>query len=155
MDCPNLRELRRESRKEVGDAFTSVSNLLGGSKQSENGKADTVSRAKMVQTVLNFAEASQWFCRRGQLFIRRAAWESITLLLPLWPSEYKGPRFDSFLIGEVLGHKSTLQLRLFFWERDFWFCTASLVRTFTVLGEEINKNRLDSCNGVGESIFLV
>ncbi|OQE11161.1 hypothetical protein PENFLA_c080G07693 [Penicillium flavigenum] len=32
VDCPNLREPRRELRREVGDAFNSVSSLLGGSK---------------------------------------------------------------------------------------------------------------------------
>lgn len=43
VDCPNLKELRRELRKEVGDAFNSVPSLLGGSKQGERGKPDTVS----------------------------------------------------------------------------------------------------------------
>jgi ribonuclease HI len=65
VDCPNLRDLRRELRREAGDAFNSVSSLLGGSKQGEKGKPDTVSRAKTVQAVLDFAEASQRFCSRA------------------------------------------------------------------------------------------
>ncbi|KAG2000717.1 hypothetical protein GB937_010907, partial [Aspergillus fischeri] len=31
VDCPDLRDIRRELRREVGDAFSSVSSLLGGS----------------------------------------------------------------------------------------------------------------------------
>jgi ribonuclease HI len=65
VDCPNLRDLRRELRREAGDAFNSVSSLLGGSKQGEKGKPDTVSRARTVQAVLDFAEASQRFCSRA------------------------------------------------------------------------------------------
>jgi hypothetical protein len=56
-----LRELQRELRREVSDAFRSVSSLLGGSKQGERGKPDTVSRARTVNAVLDFAEASQRF----------------------------------------------------------------------------------------------
>jgi hypothetical protein len=65
VDCPNLRDLRRELKREARDAFNSVSSLLGGSKQGEKGKPDTVSRAKTVQAVLDFAEASQRFCSRA------------------------------------------------------------------------------------------
>ena len=65
VDCPNLRELRRELRRQVGDAFNSVSSLLGGSNEGEKGKPDTVSRAKTVQAVLDFAEASQRFRSRA------------------------------------------------------------------------------------------
>jgi ribonuclease HI len=65
VDCPNLKELRRELRKEVGDAFNSVPSLLGGSKQGERGKPDTVSRVRTVNAVLDFAEASQRFCGRA------------------------------------------------------------------------------------------
>jgi hypothetical protein len=65
VDCPNLREPRRELRREVGDAFNSVSSLLGGSKQGEKGKPDTVSRARTVNAVLDFAEASQRFRSRA------------------------------------------------------------------------------------------
>jgi hypothetical protein len=63
VDCPNLRELRRELKGEVGDLFNSVSSLLGGSKQGERGKPHIVSRARTVKAVLDFAEASQRFRR--------------------------------------------------------------------------------------------
>ena len=49
----------------VGDAFSNVSSLLGGSKEGERGKPDTVSRAKTVNAVLDFAEASQRFQSRA------------------------------------------------------------------------------------------
>lgn len=65
VDCPRLRELRRKLRREVGDAFNTVPSLLGGSKQGERGKPDTVSRATTVNVVLVFAEASQRFCGRA------------------------------------------------------------------------------------------
>jgi hypothetical protein len=65
VDCQMLKDLRRELRREVGDAFRSVPSLLGGSNQGEKGNPDTVSRAKTVQAVLNFAEASQRFRSRA------------------------------------------------------------------------------------------
>lgn len=64
VDSPNLRECRRESGIKVGDAFNSVSIQLGGSKEDERGKPDSVSRARMVTVVLDFAEASQRFRSR-------------------------------------------------------------------------------------------
>lgn len=69
VDCPRLKELRRDLRGKVGDAFDSVSSLLGGSREGERGKPDSVSRARAVEAVLDFAEASQRFrsrARRGQ-----------------------------------------------------------------------------------------
>ncbi|OQD66262.1 hypothetical protein PENANT_c359G11244, partial [Penicillium antarcticum] len=42
-----------------------VSSLLGGSNEGDKGKPDTVSRAKTVQAVLDFAEASQRFRSRA------------------------------------------------------------------------------------------
>jgi len=65
IQCPRLRELRTELRRKVGDAFNSVSSLLGGSNEGDKGKPDTVSRAKTVQAVLDFAEASQRFRSRA------------------------------------------------------------------------------------------
>lgn len=65
MYCPRLRELRRKLRREAGDAFNSVLSLLGGLTEGEKGKPDTVSRAKTVNAVLDFAEASQRFCSRA------------------------------------------------------------------------------------------
>jgi hypothetical protein len=65
VDCPRAVELRRKLRREVGDAFNGVSSLSGGSKQGEKGKPDTVSRARTVQAVLEFAEASHRFRSRA------------------------------------------------------------------------------------------
>ncbi|KAI2670768.1 hypothetical protein CBS147355_9103 [Penicillium roqueforti] len=65
LECPNLRELRIELRRNVGDALNSVSSLLGGSNEGEEGNPDTVSRAKTVQAVWDFAEASQRFRSRA------------------------------------------------------------------------------------------
>lgn len=61
MECPRLRELRVEWRRKVGDALIGVPSPLGGSNEGEEGKPDIVSRAKTVQAVLDFAEASQRF----------------------------------------------------------------------------------------------
>ncbi|KAF7136975.1 hypothetical protein CNMCM5793_006679 [Aspergillus hiratsukae] len=65
VDCPNLKDLRRKLRSEVGDAFSSDSSLLGGSTEGKKGKPDTVSRARTVMAVLDFAEASQRFRSRA------------------------------------------------------------------------------------------
>ncbi|KAJ5885114.1 reverse transcriptase [Penicillium taxi] len=65
LECRNLQDLRVELRRNVGDAFYSVSSLLGGSKEGERGKPDIVSRTKTVQAVLDFAEASQRFRSRA------------------------------------------------------------------------------------------
>jgi hypothetical protein len=64
-DCPRLRELRRELRIKVGDAFNSISTLLGGPGEEGRGKIDSASRAKTVDAVLDFAEASQRFQSRA------------------------------------------------------------------------------------------
>ncbi|KAJ5513135.1 hypothetical protein N7463_002687 [Penicillium fimorum] len=61
LDCPRLGELRRELRIKVGDAFNSISTLLGGSGEEGKGKIDRASRTKTVEAVLDFAEASQRF----------------------------------------------------------------------------------------------
>jgi ribonuclease HI len=65
VDCPNLRDIRKKLRSEVGDAFSSVSSLLGGSTKGKKGKLDTVSRARTVAAVLDSAEASQRFRSRA------------------------------------------------------------------------------------------
>ncbi|OQE10083.1 hypothetical protein PENFLA_c095G04406 [Penicillium flavigenum] len=64
LDCPQLRELRRELRRKVGDAFNSMSTLLGGPGEGR-GKIDSASRTKTVEAVLDFAEASQRFQSRA------------------------------------------------------------------------------------------
>ena len=65
MECPRLRELRVELRRKTGDTLNGVSSLLGGANEGEQGKPDIVSRAKTVQAVLDFAEASQRFRSRA------------------------------------------------------------------------------------------
>jgi hypothetical protein len=45
-------------RREVGDAFNNISSLLGGSTHGKKGNPDIISRAKTVNAVLDFAEAS-------------------------------------------------------------------------------------------------
>ncbi len=65
VDCPRLQGLRMKLRRDVGDAFNSVPSLLGGSNQGKKGNPDIISRAKTVNAVLDFAEASQRFRSRA------------------------------------------------------------------------------------------
>ncbi|KAJ5111881.1 hypothetical protein NUU61_001511 [Penicillium alfredii] len=65
LECLRLRELRIELRRKIGGTLSGVSSLLGGSTEGDKGKPDTVSRAKTVQAVLDFAEASQRFRSRA------------------------------------------------------------------------------------------
>jgi hypothetical protein len=58
VDCPSLRDIRRELRKEVGDVFRSILSLLGGLMEGKKGKPDTVLRVKTVKAILDFAEVS-------------------------------------------------------------------------------------------------
>jgi hypothetical protein len=51
--------------EKVGDAFNSMSILLGGPGEGERGTRSTASRAKTVKAVLDFAEASQRFRSRA------------------------------------------------------------------------------------------
>jgi hypothetical protein len=52
-----LENLQRKLRGEVVAKFSSASNRLGDSTKGMKGKTDTVSRAKMVNTVLGLVEA--------------------------------------------------------------------------------------------------
>ena len=65
LDCSDLRDLRRELRVKAGDAFSSVSALLGGSEEGRKGKPDNASRVKMMDAVLDLVEASQLFRSRA------------------------------------------------------------------------------------------
>jgi ribonuclease HI len=65
LDCPALRDLRRELREKVGEAFNSMSTLLGGPGEGGRGKLDNASRAETVGAVLDFVEASQRFRSRA------------------------------------------------------------------------------------------
>lgn len=58
VDFPAFRNPRRELREKVGEAFNSISPLLGGPGEGGRVKLDNASRAKTVETVLGFAEAS-------------------------------------------------------------------------------------------------
>lgn len=60
LDCASLRDLYRELRGKISDAFNSMTILLGGS-----GERGTASRTKTVKAVLEFAEASQRFRSRA------------------------------------------------------------------------------------------
>lgn len=42
----------------AGDAFSSVSALLGGSEEGRKGKPDNASRVKMMDAVLDLVEVS-------------------------------------------------------------------------------------------------
>jgi hypothetical protein len=44
LDCPDLKDLRRELRTKAGDAFSSVSALLGGSEEGRRGKPNHSSK---------------------------------------------------------------------------------------------------------------
>lgn len=59
LDWPDLRDLRKELRARVGDAFSSASSLLGGFEEERKGKPDNASRVKAVDGLVDFAEASQ------------------------------------------------------------------------------------------------
>ena len=65
LDCPRLEGLRKELRSKVGDAFNSMSTLLGGPGEEGRGKIDSASRTRTVEAVLDFAEASQRFQSRA------------------------------------------------------------------------------------------
>ncbi|KAJ6016598.1 hypothetical protein N7540_011189 [Penicillium herquei] len=64
LDCPELRDLRRELRGKVGGAFNSISTLLGGPGGRGRGENNGASRAKTMNAVLDFAEASRRFLSR-------------------------------------------------------------------------------------------
>lgn len=51
--------------RKVGYAFNSVSSLLGGCREGKIGKCDNASQASTMETVLDFAEASQRFRSRA------------------------------------------------------------------------------------------
>lgn len=64
IDCPRLREIRKDLRTKVGDCFNSVARLLGGWKKDERGKWP-INRA-VVNAVIEFAEKSGRFRSRTQ-----------------------------------------------------------------------------------------
>jgi ribonuclease HI len=66
VDCPKLRDARRQMRSKVGDAFNSVAVMLGGRPGGDSAKAKNWSIDRdMLNAVLDFAEASQRFQSRA------------------------------------------------------------------------------------------
>jgi ribonuclease HI len=61
IDCPNLREPRRQLRKAIGDRFNDLTIMLGG--RTQRGSKIT---AKELNAVLDFAEQSGRFRNRDQ-----------------------------------------------------------------------------------------
>jgi hypothetical protein len=58
VDCPRLRGLQIKLRREVRDVFNNISSLLEGLTHGKKGNPDIISRAKMVNAMLDFAKAS-------------------------------------------------------------------------------------------------
>jgi ribonuclease HI len=66
VDCPKLRDLRRELRRKIGGAFSNISNMLGGGQQGKEGNVqDAEQDSSTLEAVLDFAEASQRFRSRA------------------------------------------------------------------------------------------
>jgi hypothetical protein len=66
VDCPKLREARRQMRSKVGEAFNSVAVMLGGKPGGDPAKAKNWSIDRdMLNAVLDFAEASKRFQSRA------------------------------------------------------------------------------------------
>ncbi|KAF4228839.1 hypothetical protein CNMCM8980_000121 [Aspergillus fumigatiaffinis] len=66
VDCPLLRDLRRELRRKIGGAFSNISNMLGGGQPGKEGKVqDAEQDSSTLEAVLDFAEASQRFRSRA------------------------------------------------------------------------------------------
>jgi hypothetical protein len=60
-----LSDLRIELRRRVGNAFNTMSTLLGGPGEEGRGIRDSAPRAKTVEAALDFTEASQRFQSRA------------------------------------------------------------------------------------------
>jgi ribonuclease HI len=66
VDCPDLRELRKELRDKIGDAFNDISTMLGGKPQDARKRKGWTINAEVVDAVLDFAQASQRFQSRQE-----------------------------------------------------------------------------------------
>lgn len=66
VDCPRLRDARRQQRIKVGDAFNSMVTLLGGRPRNEQGRARNggINR-EALNAVLEFAETTKRFKSRA------------------------------------------------------------------------------------------
>ena len=67
VDCSRLRVARQQLRDKVGDAFNSITSLLGGQPRKEQGKTYNGGfNREVLRATLEFAEASQRFKSRTQ-----------------------------------------------------------------------------------------
>jgi ribonuclease HI len=65
VECPRLREARRQMRNKVGDALNSIATMLGGRPRNGQGRVDNCGiKREVLNAVLEFAEASQRFKSR-------------------------------------------------------------------------------------------
>jgi hypothetical protein len=66
VDCPRLREARRQLRNKVGDAFNCIATMLGGRPRNGQGRVGNggINR-EVLNAVLEFADASQRFKSRA------------------------------------------------------------------------------------------
>ena len=66
VDCLRLKNIRQELRAKVGDAFNSVTSMLGGrGQEGTEGRISSTAQDSMIGAVLDFAEASQRFRSRA------------------------------------------------------------------------------------------
>jgi hypothetical protein len=64
VDCPLLQELRQELRSKIGDAFNNISIMLGGKPHDNQSRKGWSINTEVLNTVLDFAQASQRFQSR-------------------------------------------------------------------------------------------
>ncbi len=65
VDCPKLRDLRQQLRTKIGDAFHTISTMLGGQTNQDQGKPKRRAlNREVLDAVFDFAEASGRFQAR-------------------------------------------------------------------------------------------
>jgi CO dehydrogenase/acetyl-CoA synthase beta subunit len=58
IECPELKAIRHNLRRQIGTAFNDISGMLGGGSQVKEGKKDDMQDSSMLGAVLDFVEAS-------------------------------------------------------------------------------------------------